>query len=106
MDATDERLDCTGVFAALKLEHAQLGALMAELAGTTADDEDLQERRRELFARIRAELLSHAAAEEVTFYARLKSKPETSAQIDESIDEHQRMEDLVEELDKLGTDSR
>ena len=105
MDRKDEALGCAGIFATLKLEHATVAAVITELAGSTANDDDRQPRRRELFEEIRVELLSHAAAEEVTFYARLKSKPETSAQIDESIDEHQRMEDLLEELERLGTDS-
>lgn len=93
------------IFATLEREHATANALMTQLARTRADDVGQTERRRELFAKIRTELLTHASAEETTFYVRLKARPETSPLIDESIDEHQLMEDLLEELTRLGTDS-
>jgi hemerythrin superfamily protein len=93
------------VFVTLKEEHAAVNELMTRLARTRADDVGQSERRRELFEKIRTDLLTHASAEETTFYARLKSRPETSSLIDESIGEHQSMEDLIEELTRLGTDS-
>jgi hemerythrin superfamily protein len=95
----------TGIFATLQQEHGKVSALMSELARTRADDDDRDGARRNLYAQIRSELVSHTAAEETTFYARLKAHPETSSLIDESIDEHQKVEDLLEELDRLQTDS-
>jgi hemerythrin superfamily protein len=102
---TDPYSGYAGIFATLHEEHEKVSALMSALARTRADDDDRDGTRRDLYAQIRSELLSHTAAEETTFYVRLKAHPETSSLIDESIDEHQKVDDLLEELDRLGTDS-
>src|SRR5262245_42411589 len=94
-----------GIFSTLQKDHAEVASLMTRLGRTRASDDEHSAERRNLFATIRAELLAHASAEETTFYARLKSQPEILAIIDESIEDHQRIEDLLEELDRLGTDS-
>lgn len=100
-----EALGYGGIFSTLQKDHAEVSTLMTRLGQTRASDDEYGAERRELFATIRDELLAHASAEETTFYARLKNRPEILAIIDESIEDHQRIEDLLEELDRLGTDS-
>ena len=52
--------------------------------------------RRNLFARVRQELLSHARAEEQEFYSRLRDRPETRDLVQHSLEEHRRVEEMVE----------
>lgn len=57
--------------------------------------------RAELFPRIRAELLSHAHAEEDVFYAALLEHSETRSRTRDSIDEHHTIEELLDRLQTL-----
>jgi hemerythrin-like domain-containing protein len=50
-------------------------------------------------------LTIHKAAEENTFYAALGDLPEISDRIEESLEEHVDIEELLEELDVLDSDS-
>jgi hemerythrin superfamily protein len=94
-----------GIFSTLQKDHAEVSSLMTRLAATRASDDEQSAHRRDLFETIRSELLAHASAEETTFYARLKSEPDIFTIIGESIEDHQRVDDLLEELYRLGTDS-
>ncbi len=80
----------TGIFRRLAEEHQEVAMMLKRVA--TSDD------RRELFATIRKELLSHAKAEEKEFYTILRDQPETSALVEHSLEEHQEVERMLDEL--------
>jgi iron-sulfur cluster repair protein YtfE (RIC family) len=61
--------------------------------------------RTQLFKSLKQELTVHKEAEENTFYAALSDLPEISERIEESLEEHVDIEELLEELDVLDSDS-
>jgi iron-sulfur cluster repair protein YtfE (RIC family) len=61
--------------------------------------------RARLFKMLKRELTIHKEAEESTFYAALGDLPEISDRIEESLEEHVDIEELLEELDVLDSDS-
>jgi iron-sulfur cluster repair protein YtfE (RIC family) len=61
--------------------------------------------RTRLFKTLKQELTVHKEAEENTFYAALNDLPEISDRIEESLEEHVDIEELLEELNVLDSDS-
>jgi hypothetical protein len=68
----------------------------------TTSDEDGAETRYELFPVLRAELLSHAKAEEQEFYSLLEEPASTSPLMPGSQSDHDEIETLLEELHMLS----
>jgi iron-sulfur cluster repair protein YtfE (RIC family) len=93
-----------GIFRTLKGEHAEVQMLMLRCARTHATGRSL-DRRRQLFARIRRELLAHAQSEQVELYPVLARHELTHSRSDASLLQHREIEALLEELSILRCDS-
>jgi len=87
------------LYSLLKRDHQRILALVEEL-----EDSDDNDARAQLFAQLRAEMAVHKEAEERTLYAALSILPEISDLIEEAMEEHVDMEELIEELDALSPD--
>jgi hemerythrin superfamily protein len=90
-----------GIFKRLAEEHGEVSVMLKRVAASTPDSDV----RRELFPKIRQELLSHAKAEESEFYSLLRSREETSELVADSLEDHQEMEDLLAELSAMEPSS-
>lgn len=88
----------TGIFRKLQEEHAEVSTLMKRVA-TSSDPET----RRDLFPKIRRELLAHAEAEEKEFYPILEQRPETQALAKQARNEHAEVELMLDQL--VGMDA-
>ena len=91
----------TTVFEALRHEHDKHRTLLDLVAKTKGDSEG----RRELFAKLKTELIDHARAEERSFYSELIDKPQAQDKATHSIAEHKEIEDLLEELEDMDFSS-
>ena len=91
----------TGIFSTLQKEHGEVSALMKRVQASGDDFET----RSSLFEKIRSELLSHAHAEQETFYDRLAEKPETIDLVVEAKREHEELEAILDELSDLDAAS-
>jgi len=89
-----------GIFRKLKEEHAQVSAMMRRCAAM----DDASERS-ELFAEIRRELLAHAKGEEREFYPVFRQFEETADIVEESIEDHGAIEEMLEQLRAMTTES-
>jgi hemerythrin-like domain-containing protein len=87
------------LYSLLKRDHQRILALIEEL-----EDSDDNDARAQLFTQLRAEMAVHKEAEERTLYAALSILPEISDMIEEAMEEHVDMEELIEELDGLSPD--
>lgn len=87
------------LFKVLKEQHAEVSVLMKQVkaGGESA--------RRQLFPKIRAELLAHARAEQETLYEALKRHEKTRPQLDDSYREHQQMERILQRLMAMPIES-
>ncbi len=85
----------------LKRDHRSQESLLELLAETSGDSNQ----RRQLFERLSREATAHANAEEQTLYAALLEHSETQEQARHSIAEHQSADELIHELEELGTGS-
>ena len=84
-----------GIFRRLKEEHTEVNMLIKRVLAS--NDIDV---RRELFPKIRRELLGHAKAEEEQLYTLLRQHPSTASRMDDAYREHSEMEEL---LDRMST---
>lgn len=92
-----------GIFERLATEHGEISTLIRRVAATT-DDSDV---RKELFTRIRSDLLAHAHAEEKEVYSSFRAIPELAGKMDHSADEHHRIEGFIQQLEAMPmTDAR
>lgn len=82
------------IFEALRNDHDIQRDLIDEMVATSGDSAD----RRELFARVRAELTAHAASEERHFYVPLMESDITQDQARHSVAEHQELDEFLEQL--------
>jgi hemerythrin superfamily protein len=87
----------TGIMKKLAEEHGEVSMLL-EKCSLTGDPE----KRRELFTKIREELLSHAKGEERIFYARLRQFDDSRDLIQTAQDEHHEVEDMIDRLSSMG----
>jgi Hemerythrin HHE cation binding domain len=87
------------IYGLLTADHAHLETLFARL-----EEAEDPHQRDKLFQEIRLELLRHKEAEERTFYAALRQLPEIGARIEEAIEEHADIAELIVELDGLDSD--
>lgn len=83
------------IFDRLTDDHGKQKGLAAGLTDTSGDSAE----RRRLFAALKEELETHAAAEEQVFYAELIAKPEGQSKARHSIAEHKKASDLIEQLE-------
>lgn len=83
----------------LKADHAKVKGLLARLDRTT---ERAKVTRRDLFARIKAELTVHETIEEEIFYPALKAHPRAKDIVLEGIEEHNVVDSLLGELSDLS----
>jgi hemerythrin superfamily protein len=88
-----------GIYDTLAKEHGMVSSLMNQVL-----EGDL-ETRTELFPRIYTELISHAKAEEKEFYSVLLEQEETRAKAEESLEEHEEIEDLLDRLNEMDKTS-
>lgn len=89
-----------GIFEQLREEHAQVSSMMKRLIATTDVD-----RRRQLFDELRRELLSHAKSEAREFYPELRQFGETSDLVEESLEDHDAIEQMLDRLRATDIDS-
>lgn len=86
-----------GIFARLASEHGEISAMLGRVAGSGEDSDA----RRELYPKIRRELLSHARAEEKEVYSVFRDVPDLSGKMNQSVQEHNQIENAIAELDRL-----
>ncbi|HET8932324.1 MAG TPA: hemerythrin domain-containing protein [Polyangiales bacterium] len=89
-----------GVFRHLMREHGEVSALLMRLK-LSADPE----MRRELWQEIRVELLSHEQAERLIVYPVLEQNAQTANMVARHNRDAGDLEDVIEELNKLGVES-
>jgi hemerythrin superfamily protein len=87
----------TGIFSTLAKEHGEVSSLLKKAAKASDENEC-----RKLLDLIRVELLSHAKAEEETFYAALLNHPATAELARTSEQEHRVVETLLESAQNLA----
>ncbi|UJR82915.1 hemerythrin domain-containing protein [Sandaracinus amylolyticus] len=89
-----------GIFERLSTEHGEISTLIRRVAAST-DDSNV---RKELYGRIRTELAAHARAEEKEVYSTFRGIPDIAGKMDDSADEHHRIERYLDQLDVLPID--
>jgi hemerythrin-like domain-containing protein len=84
------------LYALLKQDHGRVKELFAKLERSAGAEE-----RDRLFQTLKLELMAHKEAEDATFYAALSVLPEISDRIEEALEEHVDIEELLEEFDGI-----
>jgi hypothetical protein len=87
----------TDIYARIKEDHDSHRRILDILDKTHGDSDG----RRELFAKLKAEVEAHTAAEEETFYAALIVEPDGRDKARHSISEHKDAADLIDELEDM-----
>ena len=90
------------IFEILKKDHKTVSDLMNKLEPTI---HRVFKNRDELFNRIKMELNIHSELEEKLFYSELKNYLETKYLIDNSLVEHNKIHNLLNELTLISKDS-
>jgi hemerythrin superfamily protein len=88
------------IFEHLKRDHRHVADLMHKISATANPAE-----RRALFLDLREALLTHAKAEEATFYSTLAQNEELEDLIAEARDDHRLIERLLSDLDGIDAGS-
>ena len=92
--ATGDPIVYRGVFGEIAGEHAQVASLVDQVAGT------IEVRvRQDLFPQIRNGLLTHARAEEETFYPVLREIPELERLVTQCLEDHAEVARYLDRLD-------
>lgn len=86
----------TGIFQKLKEEHGEVSVMLKRCAAS--DDPAVRE---ELFMEIKKQLIGHAKAEEREFYSVLKKHEETRELAENAIEEHQEVEETLQQLSSM-----
>lgn len=81
----------------LRRDHHRVDHLLNEIEATDETDE---RRRAHLFAQVAAELEVHSDAEDQVVYTALESRAELEDLIEDARQEHEHIEQMVEELDQ------
>lgn len=87
-----------GIFDKLREEHATILSLLSQVGSADADT------RRELYPRLRRELLAHGMAEEKEFYSVMEHYRETELSTSHSRAAHDQLERFISRLDELASD--
>lgn len=85
----------------LREDHAKVKKLLDQLETTT---ERAEKTRPELFARVKEELTVHEIIEEEIFYPTLREHPKAKEIVLEGYEEHDVVDTLMGELERLPTD--
>ena len=91
-----------GILRTLKGEHAEILTLLRGCERTHDNPRGLT-KRRSIFEKIRAQLLSHLETEEGELYAALANVSETSGRVERDRRQHATIEGLVERLSLLDS---
>lgn len=89
------------IFEALRKDHDKQRALIKVLIGTTGDSKI----RQEYFTQLKAELESHAVAEERHFYAPLMESDKTIKLSRHGVAEHHQIDKLIAQLNSTDMSS-
>jgi uncharacterized coiled-coil DUF342 family protein len=89
------------IFTLLMEDHRSILELFSRLE---ALEEDTDGQRDELFEMLKSELTLHKEAEERSFYAALSNLPELADSVEEALEEHVDIEELLNEMSGLETD--
>lgn len=84
----------TGILRHLAGEHGKVATLMARIASSD-EDSDVRE---DLFPDVKEELLAHAKSEEAEFYPVLREYEEFRDLVEESLEQHRRVEQMLGKL--------
>lgn len=84
------------IFEALRNDHETQRTLADQLVKTSGDSDG----RRELYERLKRELVAHAAAEERHFYVPLMEHDDTQEKARHSVAEHHELDEFMEQLDE------
>lgn len=90
------------IYSLLKQDHQRVRSLFEQIDTVEAGDGATRDR---LFDALKRELTIHKEAEEGTFYAALSTLPEISDRIEEALEEHADVEELLQELEQLDSGS-
>ena len=94
--STDSATSAETIFEALRDDHETQRTLASILVETEGDSDG----RREIFDKIRREMMAHAAAEERYFYVPLMESDTTQEQARHSVAEHKELDDYIEQLEQ------
>jgi hemerythrin superfamily protein len=90
------------IFQILKKDHQAVNELFKKLEATGSR---AAKSREKLFSQLKNDLEAHAHGEEDVFYPVLKEHAEMQENVEEGLEEHEKVATLLEELDELDTDS-
>jgi hemerythrin superfamily protein len=90
------------IYSLLRQDHQRVKELFEQIEATEPNGGG---KRETVFGAIKKELMVHKEAEESTFYAALSVLPEMSDRIEEAMEEHVDVEELLQELDETDTGS-
>lgn len=88
----------TSILDLLKRDHEKVTRLLTEIEAVDSD-----EQRDQLFAQLVGEIEVHAQAEEDVFYATLDADDKLEATLDDARQEHDEVDQLLEEMDEIGS---
>ena len=88
------------IYTKLKDDHQSVSGILQQLTQTPATE---AMKRQTLFAELQHSLTLHSEAEEATFYAKLRQHDETRDLTRDAQQEHQRIEALLHDLERMDT---
>ena len=88
------------IYTKLKDDHQSVSSILQQLTQTPATE---TMKRQALFAELQHSLTRHSEAEEATFYALLRQHEQTRDVVRNAQQEHQRIEVLLHELERMDT---
>lgn len=88
------------IFNTLRDDHDTIRTLQAQVADTSGNTD----RRHQLWQLLKRMLLAHAQAEEEAFYSKLQQIDATRDTATHSVEEHDAIEELIQQCDHLGFD--
>ena len=87
----------------LRQDHVRVDSLLDQIEETDESDE---RRREQLFAQVAAEIQVHSDAEDQVVYGALEARAGFENLIEDAREEHEHIEQMVEELDELEVTDR
>lgn len=87
------------IYTKLQRDHESVARLFEQLSATTTTD---TQTRQDRLADLKHRLTQHSEAENEVFYAALRQHAETRSLMQESEQDHQRLETLLDELDRMA----